>query len=63
MSPSVNDSGWFSYFGIPAISYGPGELTQAHSNDESVALADVLTFAKTMAAFIIQWCNQKREEE
>ena len=60
MSPSVNDSGWFAYFKIPAIAYGPGELTQAHSDNESVALADVLVFAKTIAAFILTWCNQEK---
>ena len=60
MSPSVNDSGWFAYFKMPAVAYGPGELTQAHSDNESVALADVLVFAKTIAAFVIQWCNQEK---
>lgn len=62
MSTSVNDSGWFAYFGIPTISYGPGELAEAHSNNESVSVEDILLFAKTMAAFIIQWCNLQKAE-
>lgn len=61
MSTSVDDSGWFSYFGIPAISYGPGQLTEAHSNNESVALDDVIFFAKTLATFVINWCNTPRK--
>ncbi len=56
MSTSVNDSGWFDYFGIPVVAYGPGQLAEAHANNESVALEDLLTFAKTTAAFVIQWC-------
>ncbi|GAA4707119.1 acetylornithine deacetylase [Brevibacillus fulvus] len=57
MSPSVNDAGWFAHKGIPAAIFGPGELNQAHSVDESVDPAELIAFAKVLAQFITEWCN------
>ena len=61
MSPSVTDAGWFAHAGIPAVLYGPGELAQAHSVDESVDPKQLVQFAQTMARFIAAWCNHPKQ--
>ncbi|MBB6734250.1 acetylornithine deacetylase [Cohnella zeiphila] len=60
MSPSVTDAGWIGRAGIPAVIYGPGELEQAHSADESVEVRQLADYAKTMIAFIADWCNRPK---
>lgn len=61
MSPTVTDAGWFAHAGIPAVLYGPGELAQAHAVDESVDPQQLVQFAQTMARFIADWCNQRKQ--
>ncbi|MFC7393939.1 acetylornithine deacetylase [Scopulibacillus cellulosilyticus] len=63
MSTSVNDSGWLGRAGIPAVTYGPGQLEDAHSVDEKVSIHELLDFTKTMACFIADWCNTRKERE
>ncbi len=41
------DAFWLSAFGIPSVVWGPGDILQAHSNDEYVAL-DQIWLATTM---------------
>ncbi|WP_421617791.1 acetylornithine deacetylase [Brevibacillus sp. TJ4] len=60
MTPTVTDAGWFAHAGIPAVLYGPGELSQAHTVDESVDPQQLVSFAQTMARFIATWCNQPK---
>ncbi|MFR9292925.1 MAG: acetylornithine deacetylase, partial [Peptococcus niger] len=60
MSSTVNDSGWFTPFNIPAVAFGPGELEEAHSQNESADKAELLDFTKIMGAFLLDWCNTPR---
>jgi len=40
--------------GIPAVGFGPGDEKQAHSANESIAIADLLNFAKVMGSFLMK---------
>lgn len=62
MSPSVSDSGWFGYYHIPAVDFGPGTMEQAHSDNESLSFQQLLTYTKIMAAFIYDWYHSKGEK-
>ncbi len=59
VSPTVTDGGWFGDAGIPAAIYGPGDLQNAHSINESVSIEQLLKFTKVMLGFIYQWCHTK----
>ncbi|MED1798752.1 acetylornithine deacetylase [Brevibacillus porteri] len=61
MSPTVTDAGWFAHAGIPAVLFGPGELTYAHAVDESIDPDQLVHFAQIMARFIATWCNTPKE--
>lgn len=60
MSPSVSDAGWFGQAGVPAVLYGPGDITLAHAVNESVYLKQLIAYAKILAVFIVSWCNLKK---
>jgi acetylornithine deacetylase/succinyl-diaminopimelate desuccinylase-like protein len=38
--------------------FGPGELREAHSTNESVSLENLEKAAKTYALAIVRWCYQ-----
>jgi len=40
--------------GIPAVGFGPGEESQAHAANESIAIDELLDFAKVMGSFLIK---------
>lgn len=61
MSTSVTDGGWFDFYQIPAVIYGPGELIEAHSENESLALQQLLDYTKVLGCFMIRWLNTKKE--
>ncbi|OUQ85681.1 acetylornithine deacetylase [Brevibacillus brevis] len=61
MSPTVTDAGWFAHGGIPAVLFGPGELTHAHAVDESIDPDQLVHFAQIMARFMATWCNTPKE--
>jgi acetylornithine deacetylase/succinyl-diaminopimelate desuccinylase family protein len=61
MSESVADAGWLADAGIPTVIYGPGDLTQAHAPNESVAVADLVTAARVVARLAAGWCNLPKE--
>ncbi|ANZ62650.1 acetylornithine deacetylase [Secundilactobacillus paracollinoides] len=60
MSTSVADGGWFDYFGIPCVIYGPGTMSQAHTNDEQASFTQLLTYTKIIARFVWQWCHAEK---
>lgn len=57
MSTSVSDGGWFETYRIPAITYGPGEMLMAHSDNESVSLNQLIVYTKIIANFVLDWCR------
>lgn len=57
MWPSVSDAGWLAAAGIPTIICGPGELAQAHTTNESIAIADLVDAARIYARVIGGWCG------
>jgi acetylornithine deacetylase len=40
----------------PTIIFGPGELREAHSTNESVSVENLEKAAKTYALSILRWC-------
>lgn len=57
MWPSVSDAGWLARAGIPTLIYGPGELAEAHTTNESIAVADLVAAARVYARLIADWCG------
>ena len=55
--PAVEDTTWLNAAGIPAISYGPGDLRAAHAVNEWVDLAEVHEAALTFALLAAAWCG------
>lgn len=58
--PSVSDAGWLASAGIPTVIYGPGNLAQAHTVDEWVAIDDLVRASQVYAEMIVRWCNRPR---
>jgi acetylornithine deacetylase len=46
-----------NYARIPAVLYGPGDVANAHTVDEFIELAEVLTATKVLALTIDSWCE------
>ncbi len=57
MWPSVSDAGWLALADQPTLIYGPGELEQAHTTNESIATADLVVAARVYARLIADWCG------
>jgi acetylornithine deacetylase/succinyl-diaminopimelate desuccinylase family protein len=55
--PAVDDATYLERGGIPAISYGPGDVMMAHSVDEYVNCADVIDACKVLATTALEWCG------
>jgi|688.fasta_scaffold75338_2 acetylornithine deacetylase len=54
---AVEDCTWLTRGGVPAISYGPGDLRVAHADDEYVMIDEVVTACKTFAVTAMDWCG------
>ncbi len=54
---AVEDCTWLTLGGVPAISYGPGDLRVAHADDEYVMIDEVVTACKTYAVAAMDWCG------
>lgn len=54
--PAFTDGALLQAAGIPAVVFGPGDLSLAHSDNEHVPLADLLTAAQIYAALAISIC-------
>jgi acetylornithine deacetylase len=55
--PAVDDAVYLQRGGTPAISFGPGNVMDAHSVNESIACEDVINACKVYAATAISWCG------
>jgi acetylornithine deacetylase len=53
---AVDDATFLNQAGIPALSYGPGDLRVAHAVDEFVEIEELLIATKTYALLAAQWC-------
>jgi len=42
---------------IPAVLYGPGDVLDAHTVDESISIAEIMQATKILALTICQWCG------
>jgi acetylornithine deacetylase len=63
-SPAVLGAPWGSDIrlltdlgGMPAVHYGPGDIRKAHSPDESVPIADLVTVTRSLVILVAQACG------
>jgi acetylornithine deacetylase len=56
---AVEDAAFLNAGGIPAISYGPGDIRVAHADDEYVLIDELLTATKTYALLAMDWCGYR----
>lgn len=54
---AVEDCSFLTAAGIPAISYGPGDLRVAHADDEYCLIDEVRLATRTYAALALDWCG------
>jgi acetylornithine deacetylase len=54
---AVEDTSFLNAGGVPAISYGPGDIRVAHADDEYVLIEELLTATKTYALLAMEWCG------
>ncbi|MDI4647826.1 M20 family metallopeptidase [Cohnella hashimotonis] len=57
------DASKLARVGVPSIVFGPGDIRQAHTDDEWVELAEVCAAADALAALIANYGNEEGEEE
>lgn len=48
---------------IPTLVMGPGSLGYAHTNEEQIAVDDLLKGAEVLVRLIASWCNRKKPAE
>jgi len=58
---AVEDTAFLNIAGVPAVSYGPGDIRVAHADDEHVLLDELLTATKTFALLAMTWCDYRPE--
>jgi acetylornithine deacetylase/succinyl-diaminopimelate desuccinylase family protein len=56
---AVEDTSFLNAGGIPAISYGPGDLRVAHADDEYILVDELLTACRTYAVLALTWCGSE----
>lgn len=54
--PAACDATFYSQRGIPALVYGPGNISDAHTIDESVEVEQLVQAAKVYALAALAWC-------
>ena len=58
VSPACCDARHFvNRFGVPAVTFGPGQLSVCHSVDEYLAVEQWLRAVDILALFISRWCQ------
>jgi acetylornithine deacetylase len=53
------DAALLNAAGIPAICFGPGDMTLAHANTEWAELAEVDRACEVLAQLALSWCNSR----
>jgi acetylornithine deacetylase len=46
-----------NHAGMPAVLYGPGDVSKAHAANECIRLEDVFKAVPVLAGFIVEWCG------
>ena len=60
---AVDDVTFVQAFGIPGVSFGPGDLSMGvHGPNEYVPISQILDCAKTLTLFLLQWCRATEHE-
>jgi acetylornithine deacetylase len=54
---AVYDATFLTESGIPAISYGPGDVRMAHADDEYALIEELITATKAFALLAVDWCE------
>lgn len=55
--PAVDDATYLERGGIPSISFGPGNVMDAHTVNESIECQEVIDATKVFAAVAMEWCG------
>ena len=55
--PAPVDAPFLDAAGIPTVLFGPGNLDQAHSENEYVEIDQLINSAKTLAVAAMMWCG------
>lgn len=55
---AVEDTSFLNAAGIPALSYGPGNLGVAHAYDEYVSIDELIIACRAYALLALDWCGQ-----
>ena len=55
--PAPVDAPFLDSKGIPCVLYGPGNLEQAHSENEYVEVDQLIASTKTISLTILRWCG------
>lgn len=53
----ITDAGWYYTAGIPAVVFGPGDVSQAHAVNERVHLDDLVAHCKATTLFLMRYCG------
>ena len=56
-APYGSDLRLYAAAGVPTLHYGPGDIAAAHGPDEAIALAEVLTCARTLTLALLHSCT------
>ncbi|MCY4086356.1 MAG: ArgE/DapE family deacylase [Actinomycetia bacterium] len=57
----ITDAGWFAQAGIPAVVFGPGDVSYAHRIDERVHLDEVVNHCKATALFLLRYGGRRAQ--
>ncbi len=57
VTPFGGDGMYLYGAGIPAVTFGPGDIHDAHSDNESVAVTQVVSAARVYAESIVRFCR------
>ncbi|RPI52911.1 MAG: M20/M25/M40 family metallo-hydrolase, partial [Chloroflexi bacterium] len=59
VTPYAADGMYLAQAGIPTLTFGPGDIGQAHSRDESVIVSELVQAAQVLAALMVDWCYER----
>jgi len=58
--PFATDASWLAAYGIPSVICGPGDIAQAHSANEYIALDQLWMAVKVYISAICRLCGEDR---